>query len=245
MKLPSGLATMCGAAAAALAVGAAAPAQSQAMFATGGVVYQANVMSVRDIPFRSVVRQQYDYSCGSAALATLLSYHYGSKISEGEVFKAMWDAGDHDKIKAVGFSLLDMKRYLEARGLSSDGYRATYEQLAEAQVPAILVVKTGSYRHFVVMKGIKGNTVLIGDPALGLRKYDRAEFMKMWNGIVFAIHAKPGLTASFNLASEWRPWSVAPLDEAMQADISVSSFTRELPPIYQITDRISLDPIFQ
>jgi hypothetical protein len=28
-------------------------------------------------------------------------------------------------------------------------------------------------------------------------------------------------------------------------DRSLSSFTRELPPIYQITDVISLDPIFR
>ena len=222
-----------------------APAGAQVMFGQGGATYRLDVMTVRDIPFRSVVRQQYDYSCGSAAVATLLTYHYGTQVSEGQVFKAMYEKGDHEKIKAVGFSLLDMKRYLDGRGLTADGYRATYEQLAEANVPAILVVKTGSYRHFVVMKGITGDRVLIGDPALGLRRYTRDEFMQMWNGIVFAIHAKPGVSSTFNLAEEWRPWAIAPLDEAMQAEISISSFTRELPPIYQITDRISLDPIFQ
>lgn len=233
------------AACAAFLASAAAPAASQVMFAQGGAMYRMNVVSVRDIPFRTVVRQQYDYSCGSAAVATLLTYHYGYKVSEGEVFKAMYDTGDKEKIKSVGFSLLDMKRYLDSRGLSADGYRATFEQLAEADVPAILVVKTGTYRHFVVLKGVKDGKVLIGDPALGLRRYTRDEFLEMWNGVVFAVNAKPGLDVAYNQQDEWRPWAIAPLDEALRADVSVSSFTRELPPIYQITDRISLDPIFQ
>ena len=232
------------AAIAALLACAASPAVGQVMVADGAL-YRMNVISVRDIPFRTVVRQQYDYSCGSAALATLLSYHYGVKVSEGEVFKAMYESGDHDKIKSVGFSLLDMKRYLDSRGLPSDGYRATFEQLEAANVPAILVVKTGTYRHFVVLKGVTDDKVLIGDPALGLRRYSRAEFMAMWNGIAFAIHARPGTTIAFNQAEEWRPWAVAPLDDVVQSELSISSFTRELPPIYQVTDRISLDPIFQ
>src|SRR5437899_5579433 len=39
-------------------------------------------ISYRDIPFRTVVRQQFDFSCGSAALATLLTYHFERPITE-------------------------------------------------------------------------------------------------------------------------------------------------------------------
>ncbi len=238
------LGILAGPLAAALALALGAPAAAQVAIVEGGAHYSLNVISMRDIPFRTVVRQQYDYSCGSAALATLLSYHYGVRVNEGQIFKSMYEHGDQAKIREVGFSLLDMKRYLEARGLAADGYRATFDQLAAAKAPALLVVRTGTYRHFVVLKGVRDDKVLIGDPALGLKIYDRAEFMQMWNGIAFAIHDSPTRDPSYNREAEWRPWAIAPLGMPLD-NRSLSSFTRELPPIYQITDIISLDPIFR
>jgi hypothetical protein len=223
---------------------AAAPAAAQVSLVEGGDPYRLNVVSMRDIPFRTVVRQQYDYSCGSAALATLLKYHYGVKVDEAQIFKAMYDSGDQAKIRSVGFSLLDMKLYLQARGMLADGYRATFDQLAAAQAPALVVVKVGSYRHFVVVKGVRDGKVLVGDPALGLKTYSRDDFMRIWNGIVFAIHGQDGVRASYNRAEEWQPWAVAPLGGPFM-DTSLSAFTRELPPIYQITNTISLDPLFR
>ncbi|RYF14189.1 MAG: peptidase C39, partial [Oxalobacteraceae bacterium] len=38
--------------------------------------FTAPVTSLIGRRFETVVRQQYDFSCGSAALATLLRYHY-------------------------------------------------------------------------------------------------------------------------------------------------------------------------
>ena len=47
------------------------PATAQIAFSDGGSLYALDrVTTLRDMPFRTVVRQQYDYSCGSAALAT-------------------------------------------------------------------------------------------------------------------------------------------------------------------------------
>ncbi len=78
---------------AAAALATAAPAaHAQAVFNIGGGVYQARVTSLRDMPFRTVVRQQFDFSCGSAALATLLHYHYGLPVNEAAVFQAMYAA---------------------------------------------------------------------------------------------------------------------------------------------------------
>ncbi|MDO9430030.1 MAG: C39 family peptidase [Pseudomonadota bacterium] len=238
------LGILAGPLAAALALLSNAPASAQVAIVEGGANYSLNVISMRDIPFRTIVRQQYDYSCGSAALATLLSYHYGLRVNEGQIFKSMYERGDQAKIREVGFSLLDMKRYLESHGLAADGYRATFDQLAAAKAPALLVVRTGTYRHFVVLKGVRDDKVLIGDPALGLKIYDREEFMQMWNGIAFAIHDSATRDPSYNREEEWRPWAIAPLGMPLN-DRSLSSFTRGLPPIYQITDITSLDPIFR
>ncbi|MBP2157857.1 MULTISPECIES: C39 family peptidase [Asticcacaulis] len=208
--------------------------QAQAMLADGGIHFNVPVVSMADIPFRTVVRQQYDYSCGSAALATLLHYHYDLPVTEGEVFKAMYAVGDKDRIRKVGFSLLDIKKYLASHGLEADGYRATFEQLAKVNRPAIAVVTVGTYRHFVVIKGVRDGRVLVGDPALGLKTYTKAEFAAMWNGVIFAVHASNRTKAAYNRDEEWTPYAIAPLGSPLTDD-SLSGFTRELPPIYQVS----------
>lgn len=233
----SGLAGLA-AAAVLTVVGLAAPAAAQVAFSQGGGNYSVQVISYRDIPFRTVVRQEYDYSCGSAALATLLRYHYGRDVAEREVFVYMYENGNREAIERVGFSLLDMKRYLQTHGFESDGFRMSLDALEEAGAPAIVVINQQGYRHFVVLKGMANGRVLVGDPALGLKTYSREEFTSMWNGIAFLIR---GSADHYNLADDWRPFAKAPMDRALPTD-SLAELTRELPPLYQITTTFSLDP---
>jgi len=191
-----------------------------------------SILSWRDMPFRTVVRQQYDYSCGSAALATLLRYHYGLDVSEAQIFRAMWEHGDKAKIAKVGFSLLDMKTYVVGRGFTADGYRGDVRLLEELDTPAVAVVTIGPYRHFVIVKGVRVGQVLVGDPALGLKVYSTADFLKMWNGIVLVVRSERPTKVVFNDPREWRPVAPAPAEEAARGrDLQ---FLSEFPPIYQI-----------
>jgi predicted double-glycine peptidase len=201
---------------------------------TGGY-YSVPVRSFRDIPFRTVVRQQYDYSCGSAAVATLLAFHYNMPVGESDIFSVMWQVGDRKAIARVGFSMLDMKRYLETKGFKVDGYRMTLEEIGQERVPAIALIDLGQYRHFVVIKGVRGDQVLVGDPARGLKIYSKTEFNKVWNKIVLMIH-DTSIKPAFDREAEWRPWATAPTKAAFrnQAE-SLASLTRDLNPLYQIT----------
>lgn len=208
----------------------AAPAQ--ALFNTGEAAFSVPVTSLRDMPFRRVVRQQYDYSCGSAALATLLRHHYGRDVDEAEVFQAMYAAGDQEKIRRVGFSLLDMQRYVASLGFRADGYRKSLADLQKIQRPAIALVQVGQYRHFVVIKGIRGDRILVGDPNQGLKLYTFKEWGRIWKGVIFAIHAEPG-EAAFNRREEWASLTFGPINRLDHR--SVASFTLALPPIDQIT----------
>ena len=54
--------------------------------------------SIKEKKFHQVVRQQYDFSCGSAALATLMTYHYEQAIDEQTAFDIMYENGDKEKI---------------------------------------------------------------------------------------------------------------------------------------------------
>jgi len=171
---------------------ASGPATNAVNFG-GALTFATPVTSIVGRRFETVVRQQFDFSCGSAALATLLSFHYDDPQSEQRVFLGMWQGGDRALIRRQGFSLLDMKRYLAARGIPADGYKVTAAQIARAGVPGIALIDFNGYKHFVVVKGIDRGTVLLGDPSLGLRRETLHTFERQWNGVLFVVNARPEL----------------------------------------------------
>src|SRR5262249_39097672 len=140
------------------------------------------------------------------------------------------------RIREVGFSMLDMKHYLEGQGFRADGLRLDLDRIEAIGAPMIALITHNGYRHFVVVKGVQNGRVLVGDPTFGLQTYSRTHFEAMWNGIVLAVRGTPeGVSgAVFNEANEWRPWSVAPLDLARET-ATPGDMLRELPMIYQIT----------
>ncbi|HXZ00187.1 MAG TPA: C39 family peptidase [Stellaceae bacterium] len=195
------------------ALGAAAPSiAGDIPVESADTTFNVHVTSLKEIHFLRVVHQAYDFSCGSAAVATLLTYHYGHPILETSVLKAMFEVGEQEKIKKEGFSLLDMKRYLASIGFRAEGYQVGLDKIAEVGVPGIVLIKTKGYLHFVVLKGIRGDSVLLGDPALGAKFVSRAEFTSMWNGIFFVIvgHTNEA-KKEFNSTEDWASVSSAPL----------------------------------
>jgi predicted double-glycine peptidase len=200
-----------------LVLTSAAAEAGQVRFGMGGI-FQLPVVSYRERPFQTVVQQQFDYSCGSAALATLLTFHYQRPSSETEIFEAMYEAGDQAQIQAVGFSLLDMKAHLQRLGYRADGFRISIEKLATVGVPAIALIELDGYRHFVVIKGIEAGGVLVGDPARGVGFYtvDHFEALRV-DDIVFVIRDQAKIAkANFNKTRDWRlQRAIAPLGQAL------------------------------
>jgi len=179
-------------------------------FQIGGA-FSVPAISIKEARFSAMVRQQYDFSCGSAALSTLLTYHYRFPVNEQTVFEEMFAQGDQEKIKKEGFSLLDMKHYLEAHGYEADGFEAPLDKLASARIPAIVLINENGYNHFVVVKGIRDQRVLIGDPSGGTRALARRAFEALWvNQILFVISNRQDV-AGFNQASDWSVAVRAPI----------------------------------
>lgn len=180
----------------------------------GGDV-RVSVTSFQEQRFDSVMRQQYDFSCGSAALASLLSYHYDHEVSEQDVFLSMLRLADKEKVRQEGFSMLDMKRFLEAEGYQADGFRLPLSGLREkVRLPMIVLLNLDGFRHFVVIKGISESEVLVGDPARGLKVYSYREFERYWDGTAFIIrsHLQQGRSA-FLGDGNWPQVARAPLEK--------------------------------
>lgn len=196
--------------------------------ALGSGYIRVPVESLKERRFHQVVHQNYDFSCGSAALATLLKFHYNRPVEEQEVLEAMFKVGNQEKIRKQGFSLLDMKKYLASLGMRSDGYRVTLDRLAKAHIPAIVLINNHGYMHFVVIKGVTKTHVLIGDPALGKRVMVRKDFEPMWNGIIFAIRdQQKDARLTFNQDEDWQVHEKAILSVAM-SNQSLASFTSNI-----------------
>lgn len=180
-----------------------------------GGAYAVPVKSIRESRFAATVRQQYDFSCGSAALSTLLTHHYRYPVTEDQVFEEMFRRGDQSKIRVEGFSLLDMKRYLEAHGFEADGYQEPLEKLVSVGIPAIVLINENGYNHFVVVKGIRDGRVLVGDPASGTRAVTLTMFKAVWvNTVLFVIGNRQD-AAAFNTPTDWHAAPPAPLGGAI------------------------------
>lgn len=146
---------------------------------------RAVVKSLLEIRREGVVVQEWDLSCGAAALATILHYQHGDLVPEEEIAKAMIQREEymaHPMLLRMrqGFSLLDLKRYVDNRGYEGIGYGKLTLQDAIAYAPIIVPVNFHGYNHFVVFRGIREERVLLADPAWGNRTLWVEEFKDAW-----------------------------------------------------------------
>jgi predicted double-glycine peptidase len=181
----------------------------------------APVRSLLEIRQQNVVVQKWDTSCGAAALATLLRYQHGLSDSEKEIAEAMLRVTDPLKVKVRGgFSLLDLKRYADARGLQGVGYmNLALDDLIE-MAPAIVPVEVRGYPHFVVVRGKTDEKVLIADPAFGNRTMDVETFQSAWQGhIGFIVRRRDGQPAANELTER-------PTDMLRPSDAAIRSALR-------------------
>ncbi len=195
------------------------PARSDVLELAGiGGRYAVSVTSLKEARFKSTKRQEHDFSCGSAAVATLLTYHYNYPVTEQSVFDEMFARGDQEKIRREGFSMLDMKAYLMAHQFQADGFELPLDKLLESGLPAIVLIAEKGYHHFVVIKGMRDGRVLIGDPSSGTRAVSRAGFDAIWvNKLLFVIHNMQK-QAKFNVTQDWLVAPKAPVTAGVNLD---------------------------
>lgn len=192
------------------------------------------VKSLKEARWDSVIRQHYDFSCGSAAVATLLTYHYQMPHDEDVVFKAMFQQGNQDEIRKEGFSMLDMKQFLDSKGLHADGFRMGLDQLVKIGVPAIALVNTQNYKHFVVVRGLRGDSILLADPAMGSIVIPRKQFEEIWDGTVLAARARIQLAReNFNTLRDWETWPTAPIRQGVDR-AGLGMFVLSLPGLNEL-----------
>ncbi|WP_300425403.1 C39 family peptidase [uncultured Thalassolituus sp.] len=148
-----------------------------------------NVEPLSTKRFKNVVRQAYDYSCGSAALTTLLDYYLGRNFQERQVMEGLLRFGETERIvQRRGFSLLDMKRLVTALGHPSGGFKAEASDLESLDHPAIAPIQYAGFKHFVVIRTVYDGRVYVADPALGNISFTLNRFLEVWdNNVLFIV----------------------------------------------------------
>lgn len=156
-----------------------------AMLAGPALSQNVPVKSLIEMRHQNVVIQKWDLSCGAAALTTLLNYQHGEQLTEKEVAVSLMNRPEYiDQPQLIqireGFSLLDLKRYAEARGYKGVGLGKMEMKDLVAKAPLLVPIRTNDYNHFVVFRGMRGNRVLLADPAWGNRTMLKDEFEAAW-----------------------------------------------------------------
>jgi hypothetical protein len=148
------------------------------------------------IKYRNIVRQAYDYSCGSAALTTVLQHYLGRNFQERQVMEGLLHYGENERIVSRrGFSMLDMKRLVSALGFPAGGFKAELQDLMDLDHPAIVPIEYSGFKHFVVVKEVKDGRVFIADPSKGNLTFTIERFEQAWPQkvlfVIFPGDAKP------------------------------------------------------
>ena len=143
------------------------------------------VQSLAEIRSEHAVLQRWDLSCGAAALATLLNFQHGDPADEREIALGLMGREEYLAEPLLvrirqGFSLLDLKRFVDQRGYRGTGLaQMTLADLVE-RAPIMVPIEEHGYNHFVVFRGQLGKRVLLADPAFGARTMLVDDFERAW-----------------------------------------------------------------
>jgi len=122
------------------------------------------------------VYQLDEADCGAACLA-MICRHFGRAVGISHIRQLVHTATD-------GTTLAGITRGAEELGLAARSVRASKGRLDELPLPA---VAHWEGNHWVVVYRVENSHVRIADPARGLRRIPREEFLERWSGYTSVV----------------------------------------------------------
>jgi predicted double-glycine peptidase len=195
--------------------------------------FRRHVTNWIDMRKRNVVMQQRDYSCGAAALATLIRYHWGDEVTELQLLREVVRMLTVEELKERienGLSLTDLRRVAVRSGYLATIGRLKFEKLRESKIPLVVGIIVNDFDHFVVYRGTDGYYVYLADPARGNIRLPIPDFIEQWQKNLVLVVVKRGPDAE----KEWSPLMVQPeeisLGELNRRYLRDRLTTKVLPP---------------
>jgi ABC-type bacteriocin/lantibiotic exporter with double-glycine peptidase domain len=149
------------------------------------------------------IRQDCEEECGAACIAMIAKY-YGKTISISVIRNLIGT-------NQYGSTLLGLRRGADeigffARALRTDPDPTFFDDIEKIHLPSVLHWQGN---HWVVLFGLEADRVVIGDPALGITRIDREEFLEKWlDGVLLSLEPdlgrllkQPGDSSKIHFAS--------------------------------------------
>lgn len=167
--------------------------QDSVALSSGNIHFKKSVKTWKDFLEQNIVMQQFDYSCGPAALATLMQYYFQDEITEMDILEDIVNRMDETTIKnrqKEGLSLLDLKQFAERRGYQAVGVKLKFSALLKLRGPVLVYLETSEFKHFAILRGVKEDRVFLADPSRGNIRMSVETFAKEWPGIALVLGKK-------------------------------------------------------
>lgn len=129
-----------------------------------------------------VLLQQSEMDCGAASLAMICSY-FGLKVSINRLREMA-------NVTREGATLHSLAEAAENLGFKAMGVRTDYALLVRSRLPAI--AHWEGY-HYIVVYRATASEITVADPATGLKKIKKDDFLKGWDGILLLLTPTPDL----------------------------------------------------
>ena len=133
-------------------------------------------LQFRRVATLPIILQDERAECGQACVA-MVSHYFGHDTDLYHIRKLC-------KPSSLGVNLLDIKNTLEQLGLRTRALRVSLDELSLVKTPAIM---HWNMNHFVVLKQVKKNHVVIHDPAIGIRRVRFDEVSESFTGVILEI----------------------------------------------------------
>ena len=157
--------------------------------------FQAYVKNARQLRNENVVMQQRDFSCGAAALATVLNYYWGENVSETALLLIIAKILSREELEdrvLNGLTLTDLKNVAQVGGYTAVLGKLSIEKLGESKLPLVVAITVNDYDHFVVFRGMDDEYVYLADPIYGKKKEKIETFQEQWQQNAILAVIKPG-----------------------------------------------------
>lgn len=173
------------------------------------LVLSKNLKTWKDVLENNIVMQQFDYSCGPAAMATLMKYYFQDEVTEREILLDIVNGLSKEELenrKNEGLSLLDLKTFAERRGYQAVGIRLDVSALPKLRGPVLVYLEAADFKHFAIFRGVREDRVYIADPSRGNVRMSIADFVREWPGIALVVGKEGfGAPSDHPLALDYGP----------------------------------------
>ncbi|WP_241262884.1 C39 family peptidase [Parahaliea mediterranea] len=140
--------------------------------------------SWKELRDHGVVKQSLEYSCGLAALATLLTHYFQQPISEEQILSDLLE--DEALVsrtldwESTGVSLWILRYLAQKYGYVATGLSLDEKRLRQLRFPAVAALEHDGFAHFTVLRGVGAENFHLADPSWGNTSLTSQDFMSKW-----------------------------------------------------------------